>query len=84
MSEKSTGAQDSTQATSIKDIQRLAIERQEAWDRARDLSMELHEAIESSGLTPTQIAAAAPISRVAIYSLRRQMEARRQREQSGK
>lgn len=41
--------------------------------------MELHEAIEASGLTPTQVSAAAPISRVAIYSLKRQMEARKSR-----
>lgn len=76
---KKNAASASGKAPSIKDIQRLAMERQAAWDRARDLSMELHEAIEASGLTPTQISAAAPISRVAIYSLKRQMEARKSR-----
>lgn len=84
MSNKNTGAQGSNQSVGIKEIQRLAVERQEAWERARELSMELHTAIEASGLTPTQIAAAAPISRVAIYSLKRQMEAKIKREQSDK
>lgn len=64
-------------------ITQLAQERQDAWDRAHALSMDLYEAIEASGISPTRIAAAAPISRVAIYSLKRQMEARIAR-QSGK
>lgn len=82
MSKQSSGVPESNQASTIRDIQRIALERQEAWEHARELSMELHEAIEASTLTPTQIAAAAPISREAIYSLKRQMEARKNRNKS--
>lgn len=82
MSTQSAGeaASKGKKAATLQEITEIAIKRQEAWARAHELSMELHEAIESSGYSPTRIAANAPISRVAIYSLKRQMEARLQRE----
>lgn len=73
MSNKRNGA-------TLEEIRQLAVARQEAWERAHNLSMELYEAIESSGISPTKIAESAPISRVAIYSLRTQMRARIERE----
>lgn len=82
MSKENTGSENQKDAAvTLKEIQELAIKRQEAWERAHELSMELHLAIEASGISPTKIAAAAPISRVAIYSLKKQMKARIKREQ---
>lgn len=57
----------------LAEIARLAEERNKAWDDARAKSRELYEAIEASGISPTKIAANAPISRGAIYSLKNQM-----------
>jgi len=67
-------------SVSLTEIVRLAEERKRAWERAAELSMELHLAIEGSGISPTKIASVAPISRVGIYSLKKQMEARIRRE----
>lgn len=58
----------------LAEIRRLAEERNKAWDDARAKSRELYEAIEASGISPTKIAANAPISRGAIYSLKNQMK----------
>lgn len=81
MSTKSSGSGGKNKkSATLKEIQRIAIERQEAWERAHDLSMELYEAIEASGISPTEIASAAPISRVGIYSLKKQMKARLRRD----